>query len=69
MYNPLQARDPLGKWVKEHGGASNSSRSKKSLLKHSSQRRDFSVFRRFITLGAVRVETSNVEKFHRIESD
>lgn len=22
MYNPLQARDPLGKWVKEHGGAS-----------------------------------------------
>ena len=21
-YNPLQARDPLGKWVKEHGGAS-----------------------------------------------
>ena len=22
VYNPLQARDPLGKWVKEHGGAS-----------------------------------------------
>ena len=22
MYNPSQARDPLGKWVKEHGGAS-----------------------------------------------
>ena len=22
MYNPAQARDPLGKWVKEHGGGS-----------------------------------------------